>query len=286
MSVGFAIAISYALGAVLMVGTVLRACWMLLCSPAALATECPSCHYPMDPRLGLRCPECGKVAPDDSELHLRRRTWRGYAIVIGAMLAGVLCTMVVPDGLRHGRWALVPSAALVRWGPSAGRAAEIELLRRLDGKTLSEANLAALLRVCEAKIVSAALADQQFGWKLLWSIARRPDERAWRVVGAALHNANPKVREATLRQINLSDPGCPDWLYAVFVDLIATDPSTPVRQRALVEFSTHTAKARDLLPAILANQPPENAEFQCLVGLLDGERAANLWLDFVRQGLK
>lgn len=86
--------------------------WRSYRDPGRRLRRCPQCWYDMRGLAGFICPECGRDAVEERNLHRRRRraglTWAGLALILGGYLTGT-----APTIRRVGETGLVPTTALL-----------------------------------------------------------------------------------------------------------------------------------------------------------------------------
>jgi len=221
------------LGWLLIVIAAIRALWMAFCRPAEMATLCPRCGYPVDPRLGLKCAECGTDAPNRLELNLRRRTRGQIALAAGVFIGGMICITVFPTVSRYGVWGTMPNALLLRWGVS-NHHGEQETIRRIRGGELDEHERAVLLETSATMLRSASRANQQTAWSMVAALQSAGDNRTWDLTREALRDPSAQVRGSAVRNTDLQNPLRPDWVDKEICGLVASDPDPTVRRRALL----------------------------------------------------
>ncbi|MBY0112874.1 MAG: hypothetical protein K2Y21_08635 [Phycisphaerales bacterium] len=107
--------------------------------------RCAKCWYDMAAVVGLKCPECGREAKSEKGLHKSRRRWKGAALGLCLIVAGVLAQLA-SWGMLRGWYAVLPvrlQIALVPWiGPDPiFTSANIGKVR---GASLGDAEFAAI----------------------------------------------------------------------------------------------------------------------------------------------
>lgn len=80
--------------------------------------RCPRCWYDLSHTAGLTCPECGRVAARERQLHRRRR--RLLPAALAALTAALGAAWTIEHHRHRGWLSMVPSRALVAALPLAG----------------------------------------------------------------------------------------------------------------------------------------------------------------------
>jgi hypothetical protein len=226
--------LSIGLGWTLVVIAFASSMWLAFCCPASLLTLCPQCRYPVDPRYGLRCPECGVEAAAPLELNLRRRSWRSYACLVLMLFAGLACIKVFPLVARDGWWRVMPTAALTRWGPAHfGASGEAELMRRLAADELDYGDRANLIAACEDMLrPNHPKAQATRALKIGLAIVHNQDDRGWDVVRAAMHNSSLRVRLDAIESVHIGD--CPKVVLESLCEVLESDADPDTRIAAML----------------------------------------------------
>ncbi len=201
-----------------------------------LAGQCPKCRYPLDPKIGLRCPECGSDASSETDLYVRRRGIWKYALAIAALLGGLVCATIVPEYVRHGSWGLVPNAVLMRWGLAHfGNGGEKEILRRFNGGELNQQDRTLLLAADRSELKdSGDFLRQQKAVGLCLAFIRNGDDRGWEIMREAMHHSSANVRMCAQLTFPMAGEPVPPWLIEELCHIIDSDPDRSVRIEAIM----------------------------------------------------
>jgi hypothetical protein len=228
------------LGWTLVVAAFLRLCWMIFACPASLFTRCPKCTYPVDPRVGLRCPECGSEVPEALELNLRRWKRSSYGAVVLLFVCGLVCINVLPGVARSGWWSTVPNAMMTRLGPAGlGKRGETELRRRLESGALRSGDRETLLATC-LRLLGAghSQSDQAVALSLAQALIVHHDSRGWQIVCAAMHHPRLKLRLEAIEAVRFDDDSSHTLVNEELCALVVSGPDLETRKAAIVQLKS------------------------------------------------
>jgi hypothetical protein len=143
--------------------------------------RCPRCWHDMQETPGLRCPECGFTARDESRLFATRRHWRRAAALLSCLVVGAMAVRIslTEENLFEyaPTWFLVD--ALPFSAPQGVDQVREALRVRIAGRTLSEAQIHDLverIRVGDPGALPASLTWQSRYGTLLEAFVQQASE--------------------------------------------------------------------------------------------------------------
>ena len=239
-------------GWVLLVGGVLVAWWFGWRDTGKGSRRCSKCWYDMGATAGLKCPECGREAKTEKQLHRSNRRWRFVVVGLVMMLAAYPVARV-PRVQKDGIAGLLPRIVILAAWP------ELISPKNFDSTNLSwwQYNPNAVQRVFESATLGSDLSTLETR-AIVWSSIRamkgsgphaRAAQEALRVLGPEMGADGARAIVDVWRAGKLRSRG-PGYGSCVFMELpesgaafvdeviaaVRKDPSFLVRDPYIVEW--------------------------------------------------
>ncbi len=169
MATGNALIVAWLAGLAVTSGLLALLWWALFADRSRGQHRCPRCWHLIDPSVGRRCPECGRVSTDEHHLLRTRRRWGTAALALACLLAGTLWLRVLIADL--GWWTLMPHRVvlgLLPWISSARHVAAVRqhMLDELQAGHVSSDDAVRMLDL--AKAGSPDLPAGSDAWLATW----------------------------------------------------------------------------------------------------------------------
>jgi hypothetical protein len=186
----------YSVAAALALVWVVLSVWALLGDRSTGRRRCPKCFFSLEGLASRRCPECGREARSERDLHRTRRRW-GLAAVGALLLLGPACaTAWLARVQQVGAWGDVPTGVITRLLWTGDAEIVDETIARIRSYDVGWPDADRVARVAAANL--GVEARRERGYLLLEALARNSFSNAFNDRKPMLEELSPDRTAAAL----------------------------------------------------------------------------------------